>query len=83
MNELLQAVLDGNFVDFNTKFKDKLEDQYEEKIKIVKDEFGKAVITELAVNVGPKKIKCKACGKELPIGIPVMGSCPFCGALVT
>lgn len=81
MDELLQAVLNDDFVSFNEKFKEKLQDKHTTNVNIINAELGKTIISEMQINDGRKKLKCKNCGEEYIPGIPVMGSCPKCGAL--
>ena len=78
MNEILQSVLDDNFVVFNEKFKDALKTDYDIDVDEIKSEVNKSMFEVAMVS---DKI-CKNCGKELPISIQGAGSCPFCGELV-
>jgi DNA-directed RNA polymerase subunit RPC12/RpoP len=83
MDEIIKAVISDDFVVFNEKFKDKLKDAYLDKTSEIKKELSKTLFTEMAVNDGSKTIKCKNCGKKIVPGVPVMGSCPYCGSLLT
>ena len=83
MKELIKATLDSDFVVFNEKFKDKLKAQYVEKTKAIKDNINKVLFSEMVVNDGKNIAKCSNCGKSLIPGVPVMGSCPYCGDLLT
>lgn len=84
MNEILQSVLDNNFVVFNEKFKDKLKTKYNTNVETIRTDFNKTVFNEtMKINDGSKVVKCKSCGKTLIPSIPIMGACPFCGELLT
>lgn len=83
MEEILQATLNDDFVVFNERFKDKLKAKYVEKINPIKEKINKNLFFEMIVNDGKVIEKCKNCGRDLVPGVPVMGSCPYCGDLLT
>ena len=82
MDEIIKAVVGDDFVTFNEKFKDKIKTAYNERVVPIKEKMNKTLFSEMAINDGTKTITCKNCGKKQIVNIPVMGSCPFCGALL-
>ena len=78
MNEIIQAVLDSDFVVFNEKFKNKLEMEYKENFDEITAEAKKSIF-EVAM-VADKL--CPTCGKFLPIALQGSGSCIYCGNLI-
>lgn len=83
MNEILQSVIDNDFVTFSEKFKTKLKTKYNTGVDEIRSEFNKRVFETMKINDGQTVVKCKNCGAVLTPGIPVMGSCPECGVLLT
>lgn len=81
MNEIMQSVLNDDYVTFKEKFKEKLKTKYDIGVEEIKIETGKTIF-ETVINDGSKVIKCKNCGSVLTPGNPLMGSCPFCGDLI-
>ena len=84
MSDIFDYVVNKDYSSFNDEFKDMLKLKYSEKRKEIEDNFYKNVLSEVTMNVGTKKIKCKNCGHEFLPNIPVgieLSSCPNCGYL--
>lgn len=84
MNEILQSVLDSDYVSFNEKFKEKLKTNYDGRVETIKGDVNKTIFKEtMKINDGTAVVKCENCGAIMTPGIPMMGACPECGTLLT
>lgn len=79
MNDIIQAVIDNDFVSFSEKFKVQLKTNYDSGVEQIAIDAKKSIFETAMV----ADTVCKNCGKDLPIAIQGPGSCAFCGTVIT